>query len=74
MIKRGTIVLTKFPFTDLQSYKRRPAVVVSKENKTRDDYILAFITSVIPDPISKTDFLLTTAIRIIKTHDSKNRL
>ncbi|MFH1003965.1 MAG: type II toxin-antitoxin system PemK/MazF family toxin [Bacteroidota bacterium] len=58
MIKRGTIVLTKFPFTDLRAYKRRPAVVISKDNKSKTDFILAFITSVIPDNLSKTDLLL----------------
>lgn len=58
MIERGTIVLTKFPFTDLQSHKRRPAVVISRNNKTRTDFILAFITSVIPENLSDTDLFL----------------
>lgn len=58
MIKRGTIVLTKFPFTDLRGYKRRPAVVISKDNRTQTDFILAFITSVIPDNLSETDLPL----------------
>jgi mRNA interferase MazF len=56
-MKRGTIVLTKFPFTDLQSFKRRPAVIVSSENRLGDDFIVAFITSVISESLSETDLL-----------------
>jgi mRNA interferase MazF len=57
-MKRGTIVLTKFPFTDLSSSKRRPAVVISKGCSERLDVIVAFISSVIPEKLSETDFLL----------------
>jgi mRNA interferase MazF len=56
-MKRGTIVLTKFPFTDLQSFKRRPAIVVSSEQNKNSDYIVAFITSVIPAKLADTDLL-----------------
>lgn len=42
----GDIVLTRFPFTDLSGDKRRPALVVSRDNGRRDDLILCFITSV----------------------------
>lgn len=48
----GTIVLTHFPFTDLSTTKRRPALVVSTENERRLDIVVAYITSVltaIPD-------------------------
>ena len=31
----GTVVLTDFPFTDLSSSKRRPALVVSADNGRR---------------------------------------
>ncbi len=57
-MKRGTIVLTKFPFTNLKSSKRRPAIVVSKSNEKKDDVILAFISSVIPEPVSETDLVI----------------
>jgi mRNA interferase MazF len=43
----GTIVLTAFPFTDLTSAKRRPALVISVDNHRRADLILAYITSVV---------------------------
>lgn len=56
-MKRGTIVLIKFPFTDLQAFKRRPAIIVSKENKTSNDFIVAFITSVYSEKLSETDFV-----------------
>ncbi len=37
-MKRGTIVLTKFPFTDLSSSKRRPAVIISIFIKIKISY------------------------------------
>jgi len=42
----GTIILTRFPFTDLSGDKRRPALVVSRDNARRLDLIVCFITSV----------------------------
>jgi len=42
----GSIVLTRFPFTDLSADKRRPALVVSRDNARRSDLVVAFITSV----------------------------
>ena len=48
MIEFGSIVLARFPFTDLSGAKMRPALVVSKDNARRTDIVLAFITSVVP--------------------------
>jgi mRNA interferase MazF len=42
----GTIVLVRFPFTDLSGDKRRPALVVSCDNFGHSDLIVCFITSV----------------------------
>ena len=42
----GAIVLTDFPFTALTASKRRPALVISKENERRTDIVVAYITSV----------------------------
>jgi len=42
----GTIVLTDFPFTDLSSAKRRPALVISTDNERRADVVVAYISSV----------------------------
>ena len=42
----GSIVLARFPFTDLSGDKRRPALVVSRDNALRTDLVVCFITSV----------------------------
>ncbi len=49
--KRGDIVLVLFPFTDLSSSKRRPALVVSPNafNDGMQDVVLAAITSQVED-------------------------
>ena len=45
--RRGDIVIVSFPFTDLSSSKKRPALVVSPDsfNDTTLDVVLAAITS-----------------------------
>jgi mRNA interferase MazF len=45
--KRGDIVLVPFPFTDLSSSKRRPALVISPDafNDRMEDVVVAAITS-----------------------------
>ena len=60
-MKKGTIVLTRFPFTNLSSSKRRPALIVSKVNSNQQDVIVAFISSVIPRNLEETDFLLNNS-------------
>jgi mRNA interferase MazF len=42
----GSIVLARFPFTGLSGDKRRPALVVSRDNDRRPDLVVCFITSV----------------------------
>jgi len=44
MFERGEIVLAKFPFSSLETSKRRPCLVLSKGD-TPEDLIVAFITS-----------------------------
>ncbi len=46
MFEFGAIVLARFPFTDLSGEKRRPALVVSRDNDRRADVVVCFITSV----------------------------
>ncbi|GAB3644017.1 type II toxin-antitoxin system PemK/MazF family toxin [Spirosoma arcticum] len=58
---RGTIVLTKFPFTDFSATKRQPALVLSPDNPADPDVIVAFISSVIPATSNTTDFVLETS-------------
>jgi len=43
-IARGDVVLVPFPFSDLSSAKRRPAVVLWA-HPAREDFLLAFISS-----------------------------
>jgi len=57
---KKTIVLTKFPFTDLSSSKRRPAVIISKVSADEPDVIVSFISSVRPEFPKETDFILET--------------
>ena len=54
-MKRGTVVLTPFPFTDLSGTKVRPAVVVSPADRPGEDVILVFISSVKPPTLLPTD-------------------
>lgn len=58
---KGAIVLAPFPFTNLTSVKRRPAIVVSNSSRLGNDVILAFISSKISQPITPTDFVLETS-------------
>jgi len=44
-LRRGSVVLAIYPFTDLSSAKRRPARVVSATGRPGRDCILAFIMS-----------------------------
>jgi mRNA interferase MazF len=63
-MRRGTIVLTPFPFTDLHGNKVRPAVIVSSDARSGDDIILAFISSVYdPNRLLETDLAIDTKHR-----------
>src|ERR1039457_4562217 len=72
-MKRGTIVLIKFPFTDLKSSKRRPAIVVSKTTNNKNDVIVAFISSSIPITFSETDYLFDIANKDFKSSGLKKK-
>jgi len=42
-MKRGSVVLVRFPFSDLSASKLRPAIILAKVG--RGDYILVQVTS-----------------------------
>ena len=58
--KRGDVVLIPFPFTDLTSSKRRPALIISSEkfNSTHEDVVVLGITSQIPARLDEDEFQL----------------
>ena len=66
IVKRVSIVLIRYPFTDLTSFKVRPAIILTPDkllNKI-DEVLCLFISSSIPDELLETDFILE------RTHSS----
>ena len=55
---RGTIVLVPFPFTDLSSRKKRPALIVSPDDFHEEDLILCAVTSRVPERLSEWEVSL----------------
>ena len=62
MFAFGSIVLTRFPFTDLYGAKRRLALVVSCENVRRSELIVCFGAG--PD-IAPLDATPGTGIKVL---------
>ena len=59
-MQKGKIVLSRFPFTDLSSSKRRHTLVLINTPSSEEDTIVAFISSVIPETLSQSDLILQT--------------
>jgi mRNA interferase MazF len=51
MVQTGNIVIVSFPYTDLVSFKARPAVVVAQTKDNYNDVIIASNSSVVPATI-----------------------
>lgn len=58
--KQGDVILIPFPFTDLSTFKQRPAVIISSDrfNKISNDVIIAAISSYISNKESHFEYLL----------------
>jgi mRNA interferase MazF len=61
--KQGDVILVPFPFTDLTMVKQRPALVLSADwfNTSRDDCVLAAITSQIPTELQPDEYRLSAS-------------
>ena len=55
---RGKVVLLPFPFDDLASTKIRPALCLTDRIGQHRHVVVAFISSVVPSPLTSTDVLL----------------
>ena len=60
LVQRGSVVLVRYPFTDLSTTKVRPAVVVTSNLllSQMEDVLCLFISSVLPGELLPTDFVL----------------
>ncbi|NUO79164.1 type II toxin-antitoxin system PemK/MazF family toxin [candidate division KSB1 bacterium] len=69
-ITRGSVVLARYPFTDLSGEKLRPTVIVIPDSLIRalEDVLCAFITSTIPEKLLSTDlYIQPTDAELIDT-------
>jgi mRNA interferase MazF len=57
-MQTGDIVIVSFPYTDLISFKARPAVVVTETNDNYNDVIVSLISSVVPSKLSRFQILI----------------
>jgi mRNA interferase MazF len=59
-MRRGLIILTPFPYTNLSGQKTRPALVVSRSDRSGSDVIIAFITTQSAEKATSTDLTIDT--------------
>jgi mRNA interferase MazF len=60
IVKRGSVVLIRYPFTDLSGAKVRPALVVTPDHllPRLDDVLCLFVSSAMPADLLPADFVL----------------
>ena len=77
IVKRGSVVLIRYPFTDLSGLKVRPAVIVTPDQflSRLDDVLCLFISSVVPEKneLLPTDFILESEHPSFSKVDLKRR-
>ena len=56
-VRRGDVVLTRFPYSDLSGASVRPALVFS-QGRIGNDVVLVGISSVVRSPLPPTDVLV----------------
>lgn len=61
MFERGKVILVPFPFTDLSQQKIRPAVIISKDNRSTRDVIVLFISSILNKQTDTNVFLIQSS-------------
>ena len=61
--ERGDVVLIPFPFTDLSTFKQRPAIIISSNqfNSDHQDVIAVAVTSHLPELLASSDYPLEAA-------------
>ncbi len=61
--RRGSVVLVRYPFTDLTGNTVRPAIVLTPDSliAVLNDVVCLFISSVIPTKPLPTDFVLESS-------------
>jgi mRNA interferase MazF len=57
-MKTGDIVLVPFPFAELTNVKARPAAVITETADRWSDLVVAAISSVIPQTLSRNEFTI----------------
>lgn len=62
IVTRGSVVLIRYPFTDLSGSKVRPAIILTPKELLHkiDDVHCLFISSVAPRSLLPTDYFLET--------------
>ena len=60
IVKRGSVVLIRYPFTDLTGAKVRPALVVTPDPllSRLEDVLCLFISATMPEDLLPIDFVL----------------
>jgi mRNA interferase MazF len=60
IVKRGSVVLIRYPFKDLTGAKVRPALVLTPDHllPRLEDVLCLFISSAMPEELLPTDFML----------------